>query len=252
MDSIGSVRSMRGWVATAALAPYVTSVVEVAFGVSAAPRGDFGLTGGGELRREGSDWNWLCHSVGLWPMANSRGRWCSCVDEDQGFAWAWAILALALFGMGGDGPGRPGESRRVGEREDEEGDVEQTVAVPLLDGVRRGGVETSGEEGRKEEEEEEESSSGVEGLLPASPAEIGPVDGGESPSSAKLAPEKRRPGQHEARVDLLQKLRSRQEMVRAGASSSAADLQRLLRDAETGFGFRRVGLARRSREQTRG
>ena len=70
--------------------------------------------------------------------------------------------------------------------------------------------------------------------MPALPSESGtPGDGGESQSFAKLAPEKRRPGQHDVRVDLLQKLRSRQEMVRAGASSSAADLQRLLREAET-------------------
>ena len=105
---------MRGWVATATLVPYIASVVEVAFGGVGGAASDFGLVGGGELRRDGSDWTWLCHSVGLWPMANSKGRWCGCMDQDQGFAWAWAIIALALFGMGGDGPCRPGLSDKDG------------------------------------------------------------------------------------------------------------------------------------------
>ena len=105
---------MRGWVATATLVPYIASVVEVAFGGVGGAASDFGLVGGGELRRDGSDWTWLCHSVGLWPMANSKGRWCGCMDPDQGFAWAWAIIALALFGMGGDGPCRPGLSDKDG------------------------------------------------------------------------------------------------------------------------------------------
>ena len=229
LDSIGAVRSMRGWAATAALVPYVASVVEVAFGGVGGAARDFGLTGGGELRRQGSDWNWLCHSVGLWPMANSRGRWCSCMDEDRGFAWAWAIIALALFGMGGDGPGRPGEGSDGSENgKTKKGTSRKlwrylswTACVEAV--LRRPGKKRKKEDASPSEGEGEE-------LSPASPSESGPGDGGESRSSAKLAPEKRPAGQHDVRVDLLQKLRLRQEM---GGSSSAADLQRLLREAET-------------------
>ena len=237
VDQMGSVRSMRGWVATATLVPYIASVVEVAFGGVGGAASDFGLVGGGELRRDGSDWTWLCHSVGLWPMANSKGRWCGCMDPDQGFAWAWAIIALALFGMGGDGPCRPGLSDKDGGESPKESKkpksgkfwryfswsawVESALSRPSSKATKgKSGKESAGE-----------------GSMPAAPSEIQPAvdDRDERVSgSTKVTGQKNLPGgSHDVRVGLLQKLRSEEEMVRTGGNSSTADLQRLLRDAET-------------------
>ena len=228
---------MRGWVATATLVPYIASVVEVAFGGVGGAASDFGLVGGGELRRDGSDWTWLCHSVGLWPMANSKGRWCGCMDPDQGFAWAWAIIALALFGMGGDGPCRPGLSNKDGGESAKESKIPKSgkfwryfswsawVESALS---RPSSNATKGKSGKE---------SAGEGSMPAAPSEIQPAvdDRDERVSgSTKMTGQKNLPGgSHDVRVGLLQKLRSEEEMVRTGGNSPTADLQRLLRDAET-------------------
>ena len=197
VDQMGSVRSMRGWVATATLVPYIASVVEVAFGGVGGAASDFGLVGGGELRRDGSDWTWLCHSVGLWPMANSKGRWCGCMDPDQGFAWAWAIIALALFGMGGDGPCRPGLSDKDGGESPKESKkpksgkfwryfswsawVESALSRPSSKATKgKSGKESAGE-----------------GSMPAAPSEIQPAvdDRDERVSgSTKVTGQKKLPG----------------------------------------------------------
>ena len=228
---------MRGWVATATLVPYIASVVELAFGGVGGAASDFGLVGGGELRRDGSDWTWLCHSVGLWPMANSKGRWCGCMDPDQGFAWAWAIIALALFGMGGDGPCRPGLSNKDGGESAKESKIPKSGKFWRYFSWSAWVESALSRPSSKATKSKSGKESAGEGSMPAARSEIQPaVDDRDEcvAGSTKVTGQKNLPGgSHDVRVGLLQKLRSEEEMVRTGGNSSTADLQRLLRDAET-------------------
>lgn len=103
IDSFGTVQSMRRWAIVCCVSPYYVAVVEVALGEVPGVVGFFGLAGSGEDRRVGSDWRWLCQSLGLWPMANMYGRLC-CMESDQVWAWVWCVVALGMFGVGGNGP----------------------------------------------------------------------------------------------------------------------------------------------------
>ena len=75
----------------------MVAIVEIALGEIPGTVTWFGLNGSGADRLQGSDWRWLCQSLGLWPMGNKSGRMC-CMNVDQALSWAWCLVALVMFG----------------------------------------------------------------------------------------------------------------------------------------------------------
>ena len=55
MDSFGSVQSMRHWASVCLMAPYYVAVVEIALSETPGLVRNFGIVGGSQDRRHGSD-----------------------------------------------------------------------------------------------------------------------------------------------------------------------------------------------------